>query len=185
MQCIHFSLYTLVVLPCAQKARILALRYPISSEPMSISTIARTIHCDHKTVWRVLQTYRETGNLHYQKPHSGRPHILSNGDVRQLALYVKRGKATNATDVQRQLASQASARTVRRNLCEKEEAIPQLFQCGAMWCSEKHGCRMFKIGLWNNGGLLSSQMSQSLISLVRMEGSGVIEACGRSSRIGM
>ncbi|KAI0655636.1 hypothetical protein C8Q70DRAFT_894361, partial [Cubamyces menziesii] len=61
----------------------------------------------------------ETGNLHYQKPRSGQPHILSDGDVHQLVVYVKRGKATNATDVQRQLAPQASARTVRRNLCEK------------------------------------------------------------------
>ncbi|KAI0323333.1 hypothetical protein GY45DRAFT_1264779, partial [Cubamyces sp. BRFM 1775] len=86
---------------------------------MSVSAIARTVHCDRKTVRRVLQNYRETGDLHYQKPRSGRPRILSEGDVRQLKLYIKRGKATDATDVQRQLAPQASARTVRRNLCEE------------------------------------------------------------------
>ncbi|KAI0364827.1 hypothetical protein BV20DRAFT_955428, partial [Pilatotrama ljubarskyi] len=86
---------------------------------MSISAIARKLKCDRKTVRRTLRTFAETGNLHYQRPRSGRPRILSRQDLDHLGIMISRGEALNATDAQRKAAPQASARTVRRNLAER------------------------------------------------------------------
>ncbi|KAI0369231.1 hypothetical protein BV20DRAFT_946509, partial [Pilatotrama ljubarskyi] len=87
---------------------------------MSISAITRKLKCDRKTVQRTLRTFAETGNLHYQRPRSGRPHILSLRDVDHLEIMISQGEALNATDAQCKAAPQASAWTMRRYLLERE-----------------------------------------------------------------
>ncbi|KAI0367449.1 hypothetical protein BV20DRAFT_906997, partial [Pilatotrama ljubarskyi] len=62
----------------------------------------------------------ETGDLHYQRPRFGRPHILSHRDIDHLEIMISQGKTLNVTDAQCKAALQASARTVRRYLLERE-----------------------------------------------------------------
>ncbi|KAL7277843.1 hypothetical protein ACG7TL_008788 [Trametes sanguinea] len=105
-------------LSTAKRQKILDLYQPVNGEPLSLSDIARHVHCDRSTVWRVLQRVSSSGKLDYDIRPKGRPRILSKQDLRELVLAIDRGRALNATDAQRQLTPHASARTVRRRLAE-------------------------------------------------------------------
>ncbi|KAL1937205.1 hypothetical protein VTO73DRAFT_14458 [Trametes versicolor] len=103
----------MVSLSCDKRARILGLRYPSSGTPTSISAIARATGHDRKTIRKTLKRVEQTSTLQHDLPHPGRPRILTPRDINHLKLALARGEVANATDAQRLLAPQASARTRR------------------------------------------------------------------------
>ncbi|KAJ8462969.1 hypothetical protein ONZ51_g10558 [Trametes cubensis] len=108
----------MVHLSCAKRAKILELRHTPSGKPRSISEIAHiTGHC-RETVRLALQRVGETGTLHYDKPHPGRPRHFTPRDLNHCKLVLARGEAQNATEAQHLACPDRSARTVRRRLSE-------------------------------------------------------------------
>ncbi|KAI0371202.1 hypothetical protein BV20DRAFT_903865, partial [Pilatotrama ljubarskyi] len=60
------------------------------------------------------------GHVHLDRPHSGRPRILTSQEVHHLKFAVTRGDICDATDAQCLEVAHVSARTVRRRLCDMD-----------------------------------------------------------------
>ncbi|KAJ3004423.1 hypothetical protein NUW54_g4820 [Trametes sanguinea] len=98
-------------LSTAKRQKILDLYHPVNGESLSLSEIARHVHCDRSTVRRVLQRVSSSGKLNYDIRPKGQPCILSKQDLRELHLAIDRGSVLDSpASISRRQSSTSSRR---------------------------------------------------------------------------
>ena len=102
----------------SKRAHILALRDRRFGKPMSFRKIGSLLGMDSSTVFRNYKVVKQTGDVYYRPPKSGRPRKLSSRDLRHAEIILSRGSARDGVDVQRQLFPTVDPRTVQRRLSE-------------------------------------------------------------------
>lgn len=80
--------------------------------------IAKSLGFDRRTIDRAILSYAAHPDPYYKVPVPGRPRVLSERDVREARILLKRGGARDGEDVRRQLFPEVGASTVRRTLAE-------------------------------------------------------------------
>jgi hypothetical protein len=99
----------------------LAKGYKIRKETINYRAIGRVVGCHHQSVKRVLEK-EDNGQSHDHKARSGRPRLTSAAEDRALKFRSLKNRKLTAVDLRRTVITKysrlASARTIRRRLCE-------------------------------------------------------------------
>lgn len=115
-----------------KRARIIALR----NCGLSYREIGLELGLDASTALRQFKKYGPTGQFYTEEPKSGRPHKLTDADVRYAARMITKGEASTATDVQRQLFPKIHPSTLRRAL--REHGLQAYKRATKPFLSEAH-----------------------------------------------
>lgn len=148
-----------------RRARIVALR----KKGETYREIGEELHLNPSTALRLFKKYGPTEDFYAETPKSGRPHKLSEADVRLAARMIVKGEASTATKVQEQQFPNIHPSTMHRALhrygfkAYKKPSKPLLSELHA----EKRRAWAADYGKWDveawNGVLFSDESKFNLV----------------------